>query len=269
MSRVNLMLAAAILAASLSFPAQAEQGAAQEKAMPASAESASQRFARDRLLEMARFLGSTQKASVTLHVGYEVMQTDGQMVEFGEIRDLWMQRPDKLRVEETASDGGQSLTLFDGKQITVFDGDTGAYAQAPQPGSIDDALIYFVRDLRMRLPLAVLLMEKSADELQRRIRRIEYVERTNRLGQPAHHIAGRTADVDFQVWIADSKQPLPLRVVLSYPKAEGKPHFRTDFADWNLAPKFEKSTFAFKPPTGATQIIFAVQLEPRQVPEQK
>src|SRR5690606_9788875 len=181
------------------------------------AESVGQQFARDRLLEMARALGAAERFSVSLHVAYDVVQDNGQKIEFGEIREVEVQRPDKVRIAESAGDGSQDLILFDGKSITVLDGATSVFAQAPQPGDIDASVRYFVRDLQMRMPLAPLLLTDFAGELQRRVRSIDYVGLTDILGKPAHHIAARTAQADFQVWIADGEQPTPLRIVMTYP----------------------------------------------------
>jgi len=226
------------------------------------AETESQKFARDRLLDMARFLGNRETFGVTMRAGYEVVQDSGQKIEFGEIREIIVDRPEHIRVTEVASHGNQSFMLFDGKQITMFDGETSLFAQAPQPGDIDATVIYFVRDLKMRLQLAPMLMEGFSEELQRRVQSIEYVERTDIMGEPAHHIVARTANVDFQVWIADSKRPLPLRIVLNYPHQEGNPQFWANFSKWDLSPRIRKSTFEFKPPTDAQQIVFVVQVIP-------
>jgi len=263
MLRTRLVLAALMLATNVA--------SAQEAALPSSeaasaAESETQQFARARLMEMARFLGKTDKFSVSLRTAYDVVQENGQKIEFGEARELAVQRPDRVRILESAGDGKRDMILFDGKSLTIFDGMTAAYAQAPQPGDIDDSVVYFVRDLQLRLPLAPLLMKNFADELQRRLSRIDYVEHTDVLGKPAHHIAARTARSDFQVWIAEGKQPLPLRIVMSYPKEEGQPQFRADFSQWNLSPRFDKETFKFNPPAGARQIVFVVQVQSTQEP---
>jgi hypothetical protein len=96
--------------------------------------------------------------------------------------------------------------------------------------------------------------------LDRRVRSVEFVEKTGILGAPAHHLVGRTDTVNFQIWIADGDQPLPLRLVLTYPKAPGQPQFRTQFVNWNLAPEAADSLFAFAPPVGANRIPFAAAL---------
>ncbi len=266
MLRASLLLAATLLATN-TVPAELAKAAGQAAGVPAAAkgvveETESQKFARARLMEMAKFLGGAEKFSVTLRVDYDVIQANGQKIEFGEIRDVAVQRPDHIRILDSASNGDSDLTLFDGKLLTVLDGETGLYAQAPQPGSIDDSVIYFVRDLQMRLPLAPVLMKTFADELQRRVRSIEYVEHTDILGEPAHHVAARGDKVDIQVWIADSKQPLPLRIVLTYPAEEGQPQFRGNFSKWDMSPRFSESTFVFEAPADAEKITFAVQFQP-------
>lgn len=251
MWRSGLLLIATLLSVQCAW--------AEEAAPTAAPESESQQFARERLMEMAKFIAAKDAFSVTLRIAYDVVQDSGQKIEFGEIRDLSVQRPRQARVDQHASDGGRDLMLFDGTNITMLKSDSGVYAQAPQPGDIDATVRYFVGDLRMRMPLALVLMTRFPEELQRRVRSIEYVESTEILGQPTHHLAVRTKSVDFQVWIADSDRPLPLRIVLTYTQAEGQPQFSADFSKWDLTPRFGKAAFAFKPPSGAKQIPFAAQ----------
>ena len=225
-----------------------------------STETQSQSFARERLMDMARFLGNVPEFKVTLQVAYEVLQDNGQMIEFGERRHVSIQRPDKLRVFGNASHGEKDMMLFDGRHITSYHGSSGLYASSRQPGTIDETIIHYVRDLKMRLPLAPLLMQSFDRELQKRVLDIDYVEYTDILARPSHHIAARTANVDFQVWIADGKYPLPLRIVMNYRTEKGHPHFRADFYEWNLSPGFDDDSFIFYPPAGAKRIPYAVQL---------
>jgi hypothetical protein len=130
---------------------------AQESAAPASAITESQREAAALLQSMADYLAGLELFQCTTTNGYESVQANGQKVEFGETRRIFLARPSRLRVEEVASDGASDLTLFDGKQITIVSAGFNVYAQAPQPPSLEDAQVYFVRDLRMRAPLALLL----------------------------------------------------------------------------------------------------------------
>jgi hypothetical protein len=93
-------------------------------------------------------------------------------------------------------------------------------------------------------------LQSIKEELEKRITEIDYVELTNIAGKPADHLAVRTADTDFQIWLAQGEQPLPLRVVITYKKEVGQPQFRANLSDWNLAPKIDEAALAFSPPQG-------------------
>jgi len=130
---------------------------------------------------------------------------------------------------------------------------------------LDETIVHFVRDLGMRLPLAVLLVSRLPAEIENRVRTIDYVEKTNILGTPAHHLAARGDSVDFQVWVADGAQPLPQRVVVTYRDEPGQPQFWAQFSEWNLAPAITEATFSAQVPPGAQKMPFAAQL-PRVSP---
>jgi hypothetical protein len=212
------------------------------------------------LMKMADYLAKAPAWSVTVHAAYDAVQPDGFKVEWNEVRTVTLKRPDRLRVESERSDGARSLVVFDGKQITTFDENAKVYARTQHPGSVDDAVVYFVHDLGMRLPLAVMLLDRMPTELQQRVQSAKYVEKTATLGAPAHHIAARTPTVDLQVWIADGDRPLPVRAVLTYKNTPGQPQFRAEFSDWNFDIQPPDTLFAFTPPAGAKEIPFAADL---------
>jgi hypothetical protein len=239
----------------------ASPAATPEAKVAAPAPTESQREAASILKGMADYLAALPAFSCTVRQGYDVVQSTGQKIEFGETRQWSLDRPDRLRVEEVASDGTRDLAIFDGRTVSVMKADSNVFAQAPQPGTVDDALVYLVRDLKMRMPLAQLMTTRLPVELPKRVKTIDYVESTDIYGVPADHIAGRTDSVDFQFWITEGDRPLPLRVVITYVQSPGEPQFWANFTDWNTSPKFAKDTFQFTPPKGARQIPFAVQVK--------
>lgn len=239
-------------------PQAAREPAPQVVAEPAAAE--------ELLMRMAKFLAETPRFSVKIQAGYDVVQESGQKIEFGEGRRVTVSRPNGLRIEVEHSDGEKHLVLYDGKEITAFSPSQNVYAQSPKPGGIDEAVMYFLKDLHMRLPLAVLLTSRFPAEIEQRTQSIHDVERTEIHGASAHHLAGRTETVDYQVWIAEGAQPLPLRVVLTYKTAEGQPQFRAQFSEWNLSPEVQDSQFTFAAPEGARKISFLAEL-PRIAPQ--
>jgi hypothetical protein len=251
------MLRAAALLLAAAGPALAQPAAPAGKAPGAAA---TKEQAREILMRMAGVLGGAQRFSVSVRAGYDAVQKSGEKIEFGETRKVALSRPDRLRVESERSDGARSLVVFDGKAITLVDLAHNAYATAPQPGGIDQSLDHFIRDLGMRLPLALLLRARLPAELDAQVRSVAYVEKTTMHGVASHHLAARTDAVDFQVWIADGEQALPQRVVITYRKSPGQPQFRAQFSDWNLAPALGDATFAAALPAGAQKVAFAAQL---------
>jgi hypothetical protein len=253
---------ALLLAAGLAY---AQQPAPRKQAAAAPAVTETEAQASAILMRMADFLGGQQSFSVSVRSGYDAVQKSGQKVEFGDMRKVTLSRPDRLRMEGERSDGVKTLTVFNGKEVVLIDETRNVYATAPQPGGLDDTIVYFVKDLGMQLPLAVLLVSQLPAEVKARVRSVDYVEMTNIHGSPSHHLAARTDMVDFQMWVADGDRPLPLRVVITYKQAKGEPQFWAQFSDWNLAPALDDSTFLAKPPDGAQKIAFAAQL-PRVSP---
>jgi hypothetical protein len=258
--RTDRSVVAGLLAAALAFSAGAAYAADASPPAAASPPTESQKLAGDLLTKMAKYLAGLPGFEVSLISSYDALQASGQTIEFSDVRALAVARPDRMRVEQVRSDGAEDLVVFDGKTISVFNGEAGVYSQAPQPGSLDDAIVYFVRDLGMQLPAAAMLTTRFPAEIEKRLKTVDYVEYTELLPVPAHHIAGRTAAVDFQVWIADGDRPLPLRIVLTYPNEPGRPQFRAQFLEWKPQAPTDAGLFNFSPPQGARQIAFAVQV---------
>ena len=264
--RVQAALLGILLAGSVQAGAQAPAPTPTPATAPAPAPAAqagagdTQAVARDLLMRMARFLAQAPRFSVSMASNYDAVQSDGEKIEFGERRKVTLERPAQLRVETERSDGSQGGLAFTGKEILLVDLTNRVYATEPQRGGIDDSVVHLISDLGVRLPLALLLTTTLPSEFERRIRSVDYVEKTNVLGVPAHHLAARGDKVDFQIWIEDGAQPVPLRVVITYRDEPGQPQFRAALVDWNFAPAITAATFAPQMPAGATRIAFATQL---------
>lgn len=227
--------------------------------------------AKEILMKMTEFMSKAPAFSMTLRSGYDAIQEDGQYIEFGEQRHILLQRPDQLRVETERSDGEQGLVLFDGKGITAFNADDNVFAQVEKAGTVDDTLVYLVRDLQFTFPLARMLHSGFAQQMkEKKITAISYVEENFLFDVVTDHLAIRTEDIDMQLWIAQGDKPLPRRVILTYKNAPGQPQFRGDFTEWTLAPKISADSFTFTPPAGAEKVpVIARARQKGSIPAQK
>jgi hypothetical protein len=249
-----LTLAAAVGPAHAAEPAAAPMASAQDT------------DGRALLLAMADFMARAPAMSVTMRSGYDAIQADGQRIEFGERRQILLQRPDKLRVEVERSDGERGTVVFDGRWITVFKPADNVYARAEKPGTLDQALVYMVRDLRATMPLARMFTTGFPVDLDKRVTSVTYVEECTLFDVPTDHVALRTAEVDLQLWIARGPAPLPRRVVITYKNSTGEPQFRADLYDWRVTAKLDAAAFAFVPPAGAEQIMYLAPRPPTEIP---
>jgi hypothetical protein len=217
--------------------------------------------ARGILANMAAFLAAQPAFRVEILSAHDAVQASGEKIEFLDKRVLTVRRPNDMRMEVERSDGDRTNVVINKTNITAQHVNDNVYAQIEAKPSLDASLAYFINDLHMRLPLAMLLASDLPQELDKRVERVEYVEQTSILGAPAHHIAGSTDSVEFQIWVSAGKQPLPQRIVLTYPDAEGEPQFRASFSEWDLSPRVRDSTFEAKLDKGARRIAFLPQIK--------
>ncbi|OGT80029.1 MAG: hypothetical protein A3H91_04355 [Gammaproteobacteria bacterium RIFCSPLOWO2_02_FULL_61_13] len=212
------------------------------------------------LQKMANYVSKAPNFSVNMRAGYDAVQDSGQKVEFGETRRIFVRRPGHLRAEIEESNGDRSVIIVDGKELIAFDETHKVYAKSPIAGTVDQAIMHFVGELKMRLPLAALLLSTFPAELDRRVQALEFVEETTILGKRCDHLAARTEDVDFQAWVEKGDKPLLHRVIITYKNEASAPQFWAQLSDWNFKPALTDKQFTFAPPAGSNQIQFAAHM---------
>jgi hypothetical protein len=206
------------------------------------------------LKRSADFLAAQQNISIKADVAYGVLQSNGQMLEFGGTRDFLMRRPDRLRIESIDRDGGVTQFFFDGKSILIDMPNEDAYVRIEMPGTYYAAMDYLVDDLGAPAPLEEFTSKNFAEGPVDRIESGFYVQRVMLDDQICEHLAWRTKEVDVQLWVREGEEPVPCRVVITYKKAEGHPEFAADFHDWNFAPEVDDELFTFTPPESAERL---------------
>jgi hypothetical protein len=232
-------------------------GAQEQNSTP----SASEQKAMTILKSMSQYLAQAERFSVTIRDGYDAVQQSGQKIEYGEVRKVTVSRPDRLRFEVERSDGEKGLVIFNGTDLTVYTAANNVYATVSKQGTLDQVIKYAVDDLKIRVPLAVMLLSTLPSELNSLVVSADYVETTTITDVPCDHVAARTSrGVDFQVWVAQGSQPLPKRIVITYKDEPGQPQFWADLSNWNLAPEVSDSLFTFTPPEGANRIQFLAEV---------
>jgi hypothetical protein len=202
----------------------------------------------------ADFLAAQNSISFQADVVYNVLQANGQMLEFGGTRDFLMRRPDRLRIESIDRDGEVTQFFFDGESILIDMPNEDAYVQIKRPGTSYAAMDYLVDDLGAPAPLEDFTSENFAKGAEERIKSGFYVQRVMLDDHICEQLAWRTEKVDVQLWVREGEEPVPCRVVIIYKNARGRPQFAADFQNWNFSPDVDDEMFTFVPPESAERL---------------
>jgi hypothetical protein len=205
----------------------------------------------------ADFLAAQQSLYFEAAIGFDVVQVNGQKLEFGGSRKVTLRRPDRVKAEAESREGDEKTLFFDGKLISIDLAGENAYVSVEKPGSLDAAFDYLVEDLGVPAPLADLMSENFYVDIADRIVAGTVVGESSIGNADCVHVAFSTEDIDVQMWIEDTDRPLLHRFVITYKEARGSPQFWAQLTNWNLKPKTPDSLFAYTPPKGAERIPIA------------
>ncbi|HEY8210943.1 MAG TPA: DUF2092 domain-containing protein [Myxococcaceae bacterium] len=207
------------------------------------------------LKEMTGFLGRQQNLSVQTEGVMVVVTQDGQKLDVPYSSRVAVRRPDRLRAERTR-EAKERAFFYDGKTFTIFGKDGNLFAQAPAPPTLDQALDAARDKLGIEAPGADFLYSDAYAGLMDCVTSGTYVGQEMVNGTPVHHLAFRSKDVDWQVWIETGARPVPRRYVITTKDVPGTPDFRVELSNWDFQTKLPDDRFAFKPPPGAQKIDF-------------
>jgi hypothetical protein len=210
---------------------------------------------------MSAFLGAQARLRFEADVSWDVAQPGGEVLEFGGWREVALVRPDRVFAESQDRNGGTDRVIFDGTTLTVALLDLRLYAQTEQPGDFDAALDHLESKAGVPTPLSDLIQADLYGVVAERIEQARQIGRALVGDVACGHYWFRSADTDFELWIAEGADPLPRRMVIRYRGADSRPTFRALFSGWDLAPELGEADFAFIPAEGSKAVGFETLLE--------
>lgn len=205
------------------------------------------------LQSMSTYVGGQQNIAFTFDTDIEVITPELQKIQFASSGDVALSRPDKLRASRIG--GYADVALYaDGKTVTVLGKNLDAYAQAPLSGSTDQQIDRLRADVGVELPAADLLRVDSFSALMQGVTDAKNIGRGVVEGVDCYHLAFRTDETDWQIWVQVGDQPIPRKYVITSKAVTGAPQYTLVVKAWKANPKFDASTFVFTPPTGAKRV---------------
>ena len=209
--------------------------------------------ARSLFKAMSDYLAAQTTISFDYHSTLDVVTKEGQRLGLASSGEVTLSRPDKLRATRTGGFADVEM-VFDGTTLSLLGKNVNAYAQVEAPGSIDQ-LIDTLRDTYDRpLPAADLLLTNINDALMPLVTDVKDLGSGVIGGVECDHLAFRTAEVDWQIWIAHGDKPYPCRYVITSSQVAGFPQYSIDVRDWKSGGEVAAADFAFAPPADAKKM---------------
>jgi hypothetical protein len=212
----------------------------------------------DILTRMTEFISGASAFTIVANMGHQVLQKDGQTLEFGSNITATLQRPSQANVRFDNRDGDSVTIILDGDTISVYSiiGDAHVYDTTPQPGDIDASFVFLAEQLGTPDQLNHFFSIDLTESMKRLVKSGYYVGEATIAGILCDNLALRNDDDDVQLWVAKGDKPVPRRIVVTYKNLEGQPQFRAEFEEWNFSPNFSETIFSYSPPAHADRINF-------------
>jgi hypothetical protein len=208
------------------------------------------------LRQMSDYLAGLKRMRVDTVSVDEKVTRDGHKVQEVQASRVAVERPGDLRVDRLSA-AGHVTFLYDGKQFSIYNRDRNVYATAPAPPRLDAAIDQARDRLHIDAPGGDLLVNDVYGSLTDGTVEGRYIGLEPIDGVMAHHIAVTKKDVDWQIWIKDGEQAVPLRYVITSTDLPGKPEFTLELRNWQPNAVLVPHNFSFSPPVGAKRVNFA------------
>ncbi len=216
--------------------------------------------ARSLLKAMSEYLAAQKTISFEYDSNLEIVSTQQQKIGLASSGTLTLERPDKLHATRTGGFSNVEM-VFDGKTLTLLGKNANLYAQVEAPDTID-RLIDELRDKYHRpVPAADLLMSDPYKELMPLVTDVKDLGSGVIRGMECDHLAFRTKEVDWQIWIAQGARPYPCRYVITSKKVTGWPQYTLDIRAWKAGTEVASDGFKLEIPPNAQKLM------PGQIPD--
>ncbi|HZD32071.1 MAG TPA: DUF2092 domain-containing protein [Candidatus Angelobacter sp.] len=216
----------------------------------------------DQLKKCTSYLGSAKTLALRASYTDEVVLLNGEKIGTESWAQISLQRPNHFRTVRHGVKEDLDF-YFDGKAMSIYEKGPNFYATVPAPSSFDGMMDVLNFQYDVGIPGSDLFYSDAYAGMMDGVTDASYIGLEEVNGVPAHHLAFRKSDVDWQLWVRDGDMPVPVKYVITTKWVTAAPSYTVFMTDWNMSPKFESSTFDFVPPAGARQIEF---VRPADVP---
>ena len=191
----------------------------------------------------------------------EVPAETGQLITLYSTGEIALRRPDRLRAQ-LGGDAPAFAFYYDGETVSALAPGTRVYSSTKAPATIDAMLAGLEEETGIRFASAPLLFSNPYAVLTRGLTSAVVVGPSHVDGVACDHLAFRSEDVNWEIWVESNARALPRRLAVTFTDRPGLPRTLIDFSNWRLDPWWLCDRgFTFHEPAGFQEIPFAAVLK--------
>jgi hypothetical protein len=196
--------------------------------------------------KMSTRLGSAKALTVTTQEVRDEVRSNGQARTRTLTRETALRRPDRVYFKTSGdeqSGGGQNEGWYDSVGLTFVMHGNKVFAQARMPETLDKVFDSMHERYGVAAPVADFLYSSPAKALLSDATTGGWVAKETVDGQQADHLVFKDKGVSWEVWIASTGDPLPIKAHADFPESKHLRKVDLKFINWNLSPTLGDDRF--------------------------
>ena len=177
---------------------------------------------------------------------YEVVQSNGQKLQFDMLQRVALEQPGRLFWITLHDDASRDTAWSDTGTFTFLREPANIWARVQTPPTVAGAVSKIAADYNIVIPFVDLLSGDVDDLwLGDAVESVDFIGEAWAEGQWTDHVAVRKPGFDTQIWFRQGDEPFPVKIAIVRTALDGQPGFWARFRRWatdlpdGSIPKFE------------------------------
>jgi len=202
------------------------------------------------LKKMSDYVAGIKSVTADAYQVEEQIMGDGFKMTVLQSGVVKLQRPDKFYILRKG-DIGNEETFYNGSHLAILDSGLGRFIEIPVTGDVDAVLDAIAATFDAKIPGRDLFSTDAYTPLMEPVEESAYLGAVEINGIVCRHLAFRTGEVDWQLWIAEGNRPLPCRYTITSKWVFAAPQYTVTYTNWQVNPVIPSETFDFTAPDDA------------------
>jgi hypothetical protein len=217
---------------------------------------------RDVVRRVLEFMQSQDQLAFEAIATYEVVQDNGQKLQFDMLQRVALDRPQRLHWVTLNDDATSDTAWLADGTFTMVRQPANVWGQVEVPPALTAGVSRIAEDYDVPVPF-VDLLSGEAEELWlgEDVEWVDYVGEAWAEGQWTDCVALRRPGADIQLWFRTGDEPFPVKMAIIHTEDDGLPKFFARFREWSTRIA-DGAIPEFVPPEGSERLEIAPVARP-------